>query len=245
MSAFVGEGSTGPADDRPLNDQEYQLLQRLLSDPFSLPQQFKTWLISYLESSDLTLPMSAILGLNPLLGITGAGGGSLGILPAGLIFPYGGGIAPPSSKLCDGAAYVRTAEPRLFAAIGTTYGAPDGSRFSVPDLQERVPVGKGYNAYHASLGQTEGVGLGSRSTVHQHGTHTHNIGDPGHQHAITAGGSATTEGADIGGVAKATSDASATDLRATGVYADPAQVGPAGYPGHTPAYITLNFIIVS
>jgi microcystin-dependent protein len=245
MSAFVGEGSTGPADDRPLNDQEYQLLQRLLSDPFSLPQQFKTWLISYLESSDLTLPMSAILGLNPLLGITGAGGGSLGILPAGLIFPYGGGVAPPSSKLCDGGAYVRTAEPRLFAAIGTTYGAPDGARFSVPDLQERVPVGKGYNAYHASLGQTEGVALGSRSSIHQHGNHTHNIGDPGHQHGTQYAGGATTEGDGAGGTAKADATGGITDLRATGVYADATLVGVAGTPGHTPAYITLNFIIVS
>jgi hypothetical protein len=50
-------------DDRPLNAREYQLLQRLLSDPFSLPMGFKTWLVGYLETSDVTLPMSAIMGL--------------------------------------------------------------------------------------------------------------------------------------------------------------------------------------
>ena len=39
------------------------MLDRLLADPTLYPMQLKTWLISWLEGSDLTLPMSSINGL--------------------------------------------------------------------------------------------------------------------------------------------------------------------------------------
>lgn len=67
-----GPATAGPTDDRPLSDQEYKLLQRLLSDPFSLPLPFKTWLVSYLESSDLSLPMSSVQGLSTAFAALGA-----------------------------------------------------------------------------------------------------------------------------------------------------------------------------
>ena len=41
----------------------------------------------------------------------------------------------------------------LFATIGTTYGAGNGSStFNVPDLQDNVPVGKSRNKALASTG---------------------------------------------------------------------------------------------
>ena len=67
-----GQATAGPTDDRPLTDQEYQLLQRLLSDPFSIPLPFKTWLISFIESSDITLPISSIQGLSTTLSQIGS-----------------------------------------------------------------------------------------------------------------------------------------------------------------------------
>ena len=56
--------------EKPLTDEERALLQRLLSDPFSIPQQFKTWLVAYLEGSDMLLARSSIQGLgrSPRLG---------------------------------------------------------------------------------------------------------------------------------------------------------------------------------
>lgn len=63
MSLVQREGTPGPPDQRPLTDQEYQLLQRLLSDPFSIPIEFKTWLVSYIETSGITLPLSSVEGL--------------------------------------------------------------------------------------------------------------------------------------------------------------------------------------
>jgi len=45
---------------------------------------------------------------------------------------------------CDGALRSRTTYAALFAAIGTAFGAGDGSTtFAVPDLRGRAPVGTG------------------------------------------------------------------------------------------------------
>ena len=64
-------------------------------------------------------------------------------VPAGVITQFGGSTAPTGWKLCDGTAYSRTVTyDTLFAAIGTTYGAGDGSTtFNVPNLKGKVPVG--------------------------------------------------------------------------------------------------------
>lgn len=44
---------------------------------------------------------------------------------------------------CDGASLLRADYPDLFAVIGTTFGAIDGTHFSLPDLQGRAPIGDG------------------------------------------------------------------------------------------------------
>lgn len=51
---------------------------------------------------------------------------------------------PPTGWLiCDGSAISRTTYADLFAIIGTTYGAGDGSTtFNLPNLKGRVIVGK-------------------------------------------------------------------------------------------------------
>jgi len=231
----------GAQDDRPLSDQEYGLVQRLFSDPFSFPLAFKAWLVGYLESSDMSLPMSSVLGLQSTLGITGAGQGTLGTLPAGLIFPYGGSTAPTGSLLCDGASYAKTLQTRLWNAIGYQYGGSEASgQFNVPDLRERVPVGRGNLAAHDSLGDTEGLPLGQRGT-----SHNHTVRDLGHQHTqandVVQGGTIPypTPGSSAGTFGDTATGT--TDSRGTGI-----GVGPGGSaPNDTPAFITINFIIVA
>jgi microcystin-dependent protein len=79
------------------------------------------------------------------------GGGSastaavLDNVPVGTIMPYGGTAAPTSDWLiCDGSAVSRTLYSDLFAAMGATYGAGDGSTtFNLPDLRGRMAVGSG------------------------------------------------------------------------------------------------------
>jgi len=80
------------------------------------------------------------------------------VVPTGLISPYGAATAPTGWLLCDGAAVSRTTFAELFAVIGTTYGAGDGSTtFNVPDLRQRFPLGKATAGTGATLGGTGGT----------------------------------------------------------------------------------------
>jgi microcystin-dependent protein len=130
------------------------------------------------------------------LAVTGAitvAGGE--IIPAGVIWEYGGAAAPTGWLLCNGAAVSRATYAALFAIIGTTYGSGDGSTtFNVPDRRDRVSVGAG-SSY--SRGQTGGAVTATTSTDGSH-NHTGNTGGttltvaqiPGHQHT----GSTSTNG---------------------------------------------------
>lgn len=60
-------------------------------------------------------------------------------VPTGLILPYGGSTAPEGFLLCNGATINRTTYANLFKAIGTTYGAGDGSTtFKIPSASNIV-----------------------------------------------------------------------------------------------------------
>jgi microcystin-dependent protein len=79
-------------------------------------------------------------------------------LPTGTILDYGGSSAPTGYLLCDGSAVSRTTYADLFAVISTTYGAGDGSTtFNVPNLRDRVSVGKNSSGTFATLGATGGA----------------------------------------------------------------------------------------
>ncbi len=65
------------------------------------------------------------------------------IMPAGMLAPFAGTVAPGGWLLADGSAVSRDDYVRLFTAIGTTYGIGNGSTtFNVPDLRGRVAAGK-------------------------------------------------------------------------------------------------------
>lgn len=62
--------------------------------------------------------------------------------PAGVIIPFAGTSVPTGYLLCNGAAVSRTNYANLFAAIGTLYGAGNGSTtFNLPDARDRVLQG--------------------------------------------------------------------------------------------------------
>ena len=57
---------------------------------------------------------------------------------------HGATTAPVGTLICGGQAVSRTLYAGLFAALGTTYGAGDGmTTFNLPDLRDRVAIGKG------------------------------------------------------------------------------------------------------
>ena len=78
--------------------------------------------------------------------------------PAGVIQAYGGASAPVGYLLCNGVAVSRATYASLFSAIGTNYGAGDGSTtFNVPNLQGKVPVGLSADAEFNVLGESGGA----------------------------------------------------------------------------------------
>lgn len=65
-----------------------------------------------------------------------------------------GNITPAGTLYCDGSAVSRTTYAELFSAIGTTYGAGDGSTtFNLPDLRGQFVRGTGGSA--AALGTAQ------------------------------------------------------------------------------------------
>lgn len=61
------------------------------------------------------------------------------LIPAGVTCFFAGKSVPDGWLACNGAVYPRSKYPRLFAAIGTTYGAGDGSTtFAIPKAHHQV-----------------------------------------------------------------------------------------------------------
>ena len=113
------------------------------------------------------------------------GTGIIEALPAGSIVAWGKAIVPTNWLLCDGSIVSRTTYASLFAAIGTTYGAGDGTTtFQLPDLRGRVPVGKNGGSF-GSLGAS-----GGEETVTLTAAQS---GSPSHTHTFS--GSTNTTGA--------------------------------------------------
>lgn len=96
-----------------------------------------------------------VIKVTPTLTLDDAEGHSV---ESGVITAFGGAAAPTGWHLCNGAAISRTTFASLFAAIGTAYGAGDGSTtFNVPNLQQRFPLGKATSGTGATLGGTGGA----------------------------------------------------------------------------------------
>ena len=71
----------------------------------------------------------------------------------GTILPWSAASLPTGFLECAGAAVSRSTYSALFAIIGTTYGAGDGSStFNLPNLADNVPVGKSPGKALASTG---------------------------------------------------------------------------------------------
>lgn len=102
---------------------------------------------------------------------------------AGVIQMFAGSTPPAGWLLCDGSAVSREDYAVLYAAIGDTWGAGDGSTtFNLPDLRGRAPIGAG-----------TGSGLTARTLGGTVGAETHTLtaaqsGLPAHTHTYWTDG---------------------------------------------------------
>lgn len=119
-------------------------------------------------------------------------------IPSGSLQMYAGAItqsasagtvtttAPSGWLLANGDIVSRSTYSALFTAIGTTYGAGDGSTtFALPDMRSRVPVGVG-----------TGSGLTARTlggTVGEENTTVGATNLPSHSHTFSPTGTLNTE----------------------------------------------------
>lgn len=76
-----------------------------------------------------------------------------GIAPVGSMIAYASTTPPAGWLLCNGASLLRAQYSQLFAVIGTSYGAADGTHFTLPNLLGRTPV---MASTTANIGQTGG-----------------------------------------------------------------------------------------
>jgi microcystin-dependent protein len=114
------------------------------------------------------------------------------LLPSGMITQFAGTTAPNGWLICDGSEISRTNYSGLFAVLGDKYGTvTDETKFKLPDLRERVPIGRtDSNQELGSIGGSNSVTLStSQIPSHTHtgttdasGLHNHIASDSGHAH---------------------------------------------------------------
>lgn len=182
--------------------------------------------------------------------------------PAGTVKMYAGASAPSGYLLCDGAAVSRTTYAALFAVIGSTFGAGDGSTtFNLPNMIDRVVMGAGPGlvARGSTGGSKDAIVVSHSHSVSgstgNAGSHSHSINDPGHSHTaqfqVSTGGSGYP-GMDGSGDAYTggSTGSSSTGITINGVgdhshtvSGTAATTGSSGTNANLPPYVGMNFII--
>lgn len=181
--------------------------------------------------------------------------------PPGLVVMFGGVSAPTGFLLCNGSLQLRSTFSALFAIIGTTFGAGDGSStFNLPDFRGRSPMGfgTGTGLTARTIGQGIGVETIALSTAnlaaHNHvitvsnPPHDHGIAPNPHSHtyvnAIQSAGATLVAGSGFGFGADNTSGVTLNiALTATAVTATSANTGSGTAHANIQPTLVVNFII--
>ena len=122
-------------------------------------------------------------------------------VPIGTVIDFAGNSVPDGYLECDGSAVSRTTYAKLFAAIGTAWGAGNGSTtFNLPNLNSRVTIGTGWNrantgTYYGDLpANLFNVPFGEYGGQDRHTLTVDEI--PPHHHSILAGWGENSPGFD-------------------------------------------------
>ena len=105
-------------------------------------------------------------------------------LPVGSVVEWTGTQTPQNWLLCDGREVSRTTYSELFAAIGTVWGAGDGSTsFNIPDYRDKFVLGAGRDVDLAETGGEKTHKL----TVNEIPPHSHRYSEPVSTQSVTTG----------------------------------------------------------
>jgi microcystin-dependent protein len=126
---------------------------------------------AHIDAIDNAGIASGLVDANGHVILNKKGGGTIDVgsvvAPSGSVVMFAGSITPSGWLLCNGIAVSRITYAALFAAIGTAYGAGDGTNtFNLPNMEARFP------RMQASL--LGGTG-GAASHNHTQPTHDHQL----------------------------------------------------------------------
>lgn len=178
------------------------------------------------------------------------------LVPSGTIVKTAASAAPSGWIMADGSVVTRGgANAALFAAIGTTYGAGDGSTtFALPNLKGRVPIhpdGGTFGAIGSTGGEATHVLLTGEMPVHTHtasfagdvlAAHAHTYTSPDATSAIQG----TSGGQFLSNAVKTITAGTATSSVSAGTPTGTVTVNNAGSGtahNNIQPYIVINHII--
>jgi microcystin-dependent protein len=182
---------------------------------------------------------------------------------SGVISGYNGGTitgelkmwptatAPVGYLLCNGALVSRTTYADLFAVIGTTYGAGDGSTtFALPNFQDRMPIGAGISYSANTTGGTANSVVVSHTHSASHGLTFSGDAMGGHSHGVPIATSGTVvnsinapSGSFSGSSVSTASVSAGTPTGTISGSVTNANTGISGTNANLPPYIGIHFII--
>lgn len=132
---------------------------------------------------------------------------AMALPPIGSLMLFAGAAAPQGWLLCQGQSLARADYPDLFAVLGTTYGSEDSTRFTLPDLRDRVPMGASTTKAPGTTGGSDTVTIGAANLPpHAHDDGTLATSTNGsHDHALQYTSTDTGNAGSVvrGGVAEA------------------------------------------
>ncbi len=178
------------------------------------------------------------------------------ICPPGMVNAFAGTVAPTGWVFCNGASYLRSSLPSLFAVIGITYGAVDGTHFNVPDYRGRFLLGKAAAGARSAVND-QGGSNDAVSVAHSH-SHAHTISTSGaHQHPVdgdsglryvASSGTAQPQmavGAGAGSLNLMVTDTDSAGSHNHGGTSGVSAVssGVAGTDANIPPFVVVNYII--
>jgi len=164
------------------------------------------------------------------------------LLPAGAVQAFAMNSAPAGWLAADGSNVNRTTYAALFSAIGTTYGAGDGSTtFALPDLRGYFVRGSGTNS-DATASGTFGTKQADEVKSHTHTASTNTAGS--HSHVQNYSNIGSPSGAPgIGGDPFSGQVATNLTTSAAGAHSHTVTVNSTGGTETRPANIAMLYCI--